>query len=237
MNNKTNDLDTVYQRIWEAIVAHKLLPGTRLKEEDLSETFGLSRGFVRKLLLQLSYHKLVNLVPNSGAFVAEPSPEEARDIFQARRLIEAELVRELASKCTVREKKLLQEHLEREHQAIEQGEQSLRIRLSGEFHLLIGKLANKPVLTSFLHEIIPRSSLIVALYQGTSTSTGTRKSKAHHSGLSCSEHNALLGAIAGHHVDKAVQLMIDHLNEIEAQLQLEPAAEEDVNLKRIFAEI
>lgn len=231
MNNKTNDLDTVYQRIWEAIVAHKLLPGTRLKEEELSETFGLSRGFVRKLLLQLSYHKLVNLVPNSGAFVAEPSPEEAREIFQARRLIEAELVRELASKCTAREKTLLQEHLEREHQAIEQGQQSLRIRLSGEFHLLIGKLANKPVLTSFLHEIIPRSSLIVALYQG----AGGRK--AHHSGLSCSEHNELLDAIADHQVERAVKLMVDHLDEIEAQLQLEPAVDEDVNLKHIFAEI
>ncbi|AEY00007.1 GntR family transcriptional regulator [Oceanimonas sp. GK1] len=232
MNNKNKDLDKVYQRIWEAIVAHKLLPGTRLKEEELCDTFGLSRGFVRKLLLQLSYHKLVNLVPNSGAFVAEPSPEEARDIFQARRLIEAELVRELASKCTLREKKLLQEHLEKEHQAAEQGDQSLRIRLSGEFHLLIGKLANKPVLTSFLHEIIPRSSLIVALYQN-----GSRKGHHHGTGPSCSEHNELLEAIAGHHIERAVTLMIDHLNEIEAQLQLEPPAEEDVNLKHIFAEL
>ncbi|WP_417605664.1 GntR family transcriptional regulator [Oceanimonas baumannii] len=230
MNHKNTELDKVYQRIWEAIVAHKLLPGTRLKEEELCETFELSRGFVRKLLLQLSYHKLVNLVPNSGAFVAEPSPEEARDIFQARRLIEAELVRELANKCTLREKKLLQEHLEKEHQAMAQEDQSLRIRLSGEFHLLIGKLANKPVLTSFLHEIIPRSSLIVALYQ-----RGARKAH-HHGGLSCSEHNDLLDAISGHHTEQAVQLMIDHLNEIEAQLQLEPPIEETLNLKSIFAE-
>lgn len=230
MNNKNTELDKVYQRIWEAIVAHKLLPGTRLKEEELSEAFGLSRGFVRKLLLQLSYHKLVNLVPNSGAFVAEPSPEEARDIFQARRLIEAELVRELASKCTMREKKLLQEHLEQEHKAMERGEQSLRIRLSGEFHLLIGKLANKPVLTSFLHEIIPRSSLIVALYQGAG------QGKTGHGGLSCSEHNALLDAIANHQVEQAVQLMIEHLNEIEAQLQLEPIMEQAADLKHIFAD-
>ncbi|MGO4998781.1 GntR family transcriptional regulator [Oceanisphaera sp. W20_SRM_FM3] len=228
MHNKNTELDKVYQRIWEAIVAHKLLPGTRLKEDELSETFGLSRGFVRKLLLQLSYHKLVNLVPNSGAFVAEPSPEEARDIFQARRLIEAELVRELASKCTAREKKLLQEHLEQEHKAMERGDQSLRIRLSGEFHLLIGKLANKPVLTSFLHEIIPRSSLIVALYQGAG------KGKSGHGGLSCSEHHALLEAIANHQIEQAAQLMIDHLNEIEAQLQLEPIVDKGVNLKHIF---
>ncbi|MCT7654372.1 FCD domain-containing protein [Oceanimonas sp. NS1] len=130
------------------------------------------------------------------------------------------------------EKKLLQEHLEKEHQAAEQGEQSLRIRLSGEFHLLIGKLANKPVLTSFLHEIIPRSSLIVALYQ-----SGARK--GHHHGIrpSCGDHNELLEAIAGHHTERAVQLMIDHLNDIEAQLQLEPPTEEDVNLKHIFADL
>lgn len=231
MSNKANDVDKVYQRIWEAIVAHKLLPGTRLKEEELSETFDLSRGFVRKLLLQLSYHKLVNLVPNSGAFVAEPSPEEAREIFQARRLIEAELVRELASKCTVQEKKLLQDHLEQEHNALEQGKKSLRIRLSGEFHLLIGQLANKPVLTSFLHEIIPRSSLIVALYQGAGHIHND------HSGLLCSEHEVLLEAIANHHVEHAVQLMIDHLNEIEAQLQLESSIDNEPHLKHIFTDI
>ena len=231
MSNKANDVDKVYQRIWEAIVAHKLLPGTRLKEEELSETFDLSRGFVRKLLLQLSYHKLVNLVPNSGAFVAEPSPEEAREIFQARRLIEAELVRELASKCTVQEKNLLQAHLEQEHKALEEGKQSLQIRLSGEFHLLIGQLANKPVLTSFLHEIIPRSSLIVALYQG----TGHIKNS--HSGLLCSEHNMLLEAIADHRVELAVQLMIEHLDAIESQLQLDSTRDNEPHLKHIFTDI
>ncbi|MBO1519631.1 GntR family transcriptional regulator [Oceanisphaera pacifica] len=231
MSSKANDVDKAYQRIWEAIVAHKLQPGIRLKEEELSETFDLSRGFVRKLLLQLSYHKLVNLVPNSGAFVAEPSPEEAREIFQARRLIEAELVRELATNSTAQEVKLLQAHLEQEHNALEQGKNSLQIRLSGEFHLLIGQLANKPVLTSFLHEIIPRSSLIVALYQG------SRHIHNSHSGMLCNEHNALLEAIESHQVEKAVQLMLDHLNEIEAQLQLNTQIDDEHHLKHIFTDI
>ncbi|GAA3541615.1 GntR family transcriptional regulator [Zobellella aerophila] len=229
---KTSDVDTVYQRVWEAIVAHKLLPGTRLKEEELCETFGISRGFVRKVLLQLSHHKLVNLVPNSGAFVAEPSPAEAREIFQARRLIEAELVRELAGKCTEQDKRLLEQHVAREHEAFEGGQLSLRIRLSGEFHLLIGQLANKPVLTSFLHEIISRSSLIVALYQGTSPRKGKQRIYS-----PCSEHTGLLEAIAARDVQTAVDLMREHLNEIEAQLQLEPPKEEALDLKAIFSEL
>jgi DNA-binding GntR family transcriptional regulator len=71
----------IYDRIWSAIAEHKLRPGTRLKEEQLSEIFGVSRARVRAALAALERDGLVTLVQNRGAFVAQPTIEEARDVL------------------------------------------------------------------------------------------------------------------------------------------------------------
>ncbi len=225
-----SNVDSIYTRIWESIVARKLQPGFRLKEEELCEVFGASRGNIRKVLQQLSFHNLVKIIPNSGAFVAEPSIKEAREVFQARRLIETELIRELAANFTPEKRRALEEMLKKEQEAHKEGNQYLRVRLSGEFHLLIGQLADKPVLTGFLHEIIPRSSLILSLYQRPSTQNG--RSAGH---VACAEHEELIDILESGDADRAVAFMIDHLNELENQLDLEPIEEEGMDLKSIFS--
>ena len=87
----------IYDRIWTAIAEHQLVPGTRLKEEELAEIFAASRAKVRQALQNLARDGLVTLVPNRGAVVSKPSIEEARDVFFARRTIEERLVERLCA--------------------------------------------------------------------------------------------------------------------------------------------
>ena len=90
----------IYNRIWLSIAERKLKPGTRLKEEQLAEIFSVSRARVRQALAALEHDGLVTLVPNRGAFVSQPSIEEARNIFFARRTIETQLVARLCEVVT-----------------------------------------------------------------------------------------------------------------------------------------
>ncbi|MFC6673643.1 FCD domain-containing protein [Marinobacterium aestuariivivens] len=124
----------------------------------------------------------------------------------------------------------LQRHVDDEHEAHHRGDNGTRIRLSGEFHLLIGALAGRPVLYQFLHEIISRSSLIVALYQRSHSANGRSAGDR-----ACCEHHGLIEAISAREVDRAVQLMEEHLEELESQLDLAPPQEETVDLKQVFA--
>ena len=222
--------DQVYERIWSAIMERKLQPGTRLKEEDLCEVFQTSRGGIRKVLLRLAHHNLVNLIPNSGAYVAKVTVKEAREVFQARRLIEAELARELALNFSVAKKCALEEHVELEEQAHGEGDLNRRIRLSGEFHLKVGELADKPVLTQFLREIVSRTSLIIAQYQ---------RASARHSEQTathpCCEHRGLIAAFEQHDAERAVALMIEHLNHLEEQLDLASGTNGAIDLQSIFS--
>jgi DNA-binding GntR family transcriptional regulator len=87
--------EAIAERIRAAILEHRLAPGAKLTEAQLCEVFAVKRGPIRQALAQLATDRLVDLEPNRGAFVAAPSPAEAREIFESRRLIEPGIVRRL----------------------------------------------------------------------------------------------------------------------------------------------
>lgn len=224
-SGRTIDDDDIRERIWNAIVDRSLLPGMRLKEEELNDIFHVGRSRIRKVLLQLHCERLIDLVPNSGAFVAQPTVKEAREVFAARRLIEGELVRKLTARMTEDDRDDLMAMTEAETLAHEEGRTSDEIRLSGQFHIRIAELADSPVLLGFLRELIPQTSLIIALYQ--SRQVG---------GCGAPDHNALVDAMANGEADCAAALMTEHLERIESELDLQQSEEQPVDLRRILGQ-
>ena len=74
------------------ILDHKLPPGTKLIEDRLATAFGVSRTRIRPVLVRLANEQIVTLTPNRGASVAQPTEQEAREVFEVRRIIERRLV-------------------------------------------------------------------------------------------------------------------------------------------------
>src|SRR6266566_686982 len=99
--------DEIYRRIYGAVLDHRLQPGTKLKEVALAEVFRANRNVIRKVLTRLAYNRLVAMRPNRGAVVASPSVEESRDLFAARRAVEAAIVDAVTRKITPPEAKVL----------------------------------------------------------------------------------------------------------------------------------
>src|SRR5690242_6313196 len=84
--------DEIVRRIHAAVIEQRLLPGTKLSEAALCEAFGAGRARVRRSLLVLANREIVELHANRGAFVAQPTAKQARDVFDARRAIEPRIV-------------------------------------------------------------------------------------------------------------------------------------------------
>ncbi len=80
--------EQVHQAIADALMAGDLPPETRLGEHQLATIFGVTRARVRAVLHRLVHEKRLVLIPNRGVFVPMPSPEEAREVYFARRLLE-----------------------------------------------------------------------------------------------------------------------------------------------------
>src|SRR5512132_506003 len=112
----------IFARIYDAVLDHRLQPGTKLKEVALADAFGVNRAVVRKVLARLSYNRLVALRPNRGAIVASPTIDESRDLFSARRVVEAAIVECAARNASRSDVKALRALAQQEHDAYGRGD-------------------------------------------------------------------------------------------------------------------
>ena len=213
----------VYLGLRDAILMHALSPGTKLPEDELGEVYSVSRTIVRSALQALAHDRLVKLEPNRGAFVARPSKREAREVFEARELIEPKVAGLAAAAAKPADVILLRRHLDEEHEAMHAGRDGEAVVLSGRFHVAIAKIAGQSILTDFVRSLCSRSSLIIALYWRRRDTIC--ESKAHH---------ALVDAIAKNNSKEATELMRNHLVDLLSGLDLSRRPPEPKRLAEIL---
>jgi DNA-binding GntR family transcriptional regulator len=204
--------------IASAIAARKLPPGTKLREEALSRLYHVSRTKIRAALLILSKDKLIQIVPDKGAFVSQPTEKESRDIFAARRIIEGALAREFVAKATAADYRRLEKHLDAERRSLE-GDHMVRSQLLGDFHVLLADVVGNEVLREMLNELVARGSLITMLYQSDRDAA-----------CSADEHAEFLAAARAGDADMAAQLMLAHLTHVEAALRFDGSTPHEKDL-------
>lgn len=207
----TNSTQRIVDSIVEAIVERRLMPGTKLAEAQIGSLFDVSRTVVRQALNQLSRDRLVTLEPARGAFVAQPGIDEARQVFEARQMIEASIVRELAARITPAQVAELRAHLKHEREAVSRTDVSGRTRLLADFHVVLARMLGNEVLAQLLADLLSRSSLISLMYQS-----------SHSAEASQAEHVAIVDALEKQDARAAARLMAQHLHSVEHNLRLDP---------------
>lgn len=215
--------EQIYHHVLEAIVEHRLAPGTRLPEDALAEVFEISRTGIRKVLQRLALERLVTLRPKRGAEVAQPSAQEAQDVLGARQLIEPALMADIAARASGQRLDSLRALCDQEHDAQQAGRHSEAIQLSARFHVQLCALAGNQVLTEQVAQLTTRSSLIVAVY-------GSRRSV----GCDCGQHVDLLALLEAGQGEQAREWMAEHLRRIRASLNVDEPVSETVDFHSIF---
>ncbi len=218
-SSTTGTADTVSNALSQAIHEHRLAPGTKLGEDDLSDIYGVSRTIVRTALQSLAHQHIVEIKRNRGAYVAKPSLAEAQEVFEARELLEPRTARSAAQKATANDVTLLQDHITQEHAAIDAGDRGRALYLSGKFHVAIARIAQQQTIADLINVLVARSSLIIALYWR--RESALCESQAHH---------ALIKAIGDNDGARAQELMQSHLVDLHSALNLKelPAVEQDL---------
>src|SRR4051794_8940927 len=80
--------DALVAALQEQVLDGTLPGGTALREADLRDTFGVSRHTVRTALQTLAHRGLVRLEPNRSASVPRLTPDDVRDLFRLRTVLE-----------------------------------------------------------------------------------------------------------------------------------------------------
>ena len=201
----------IVESITTAIVERRLMPGTKLAEQKIADIFKVSRTIVRQALNRLSRDKLVTLEPARGAHVAEPSVEEARQVFEVRHMLEAAVVKRLAASITAEQVAQLRAHLADEKTSVQRVDVSGRTRLLADFHEVLALMLGNRTLAEMLRELLSRCSLIALMYQS-----------SHSAEHSYEEHVAIVDALEKRDARAAARLMEDHLEHVENNLKLDP---------------
>lgn len=208
-NGATHE-DAIYERLLAAIFEHRLPPGLKLGEDRLARFFGVSRARIRGVLPRLAHEGVVRLEPNRGAFVAQPSVSEARDVFEARRILEPAIVRKLAQDHGRRVNVApLRQHVAAEARARANGDTRAVVRLSGEFHILLAEQAGNEMLAKTMRELASLTCLIIALYDKPAVPSCLGE-----------EHGQIVDALASGDGERAASLMLEHLEHVEHNLDL-----------------
>jgi DNA-binding GntR family transcriptional regulator len=201
----------IVDSITAAIVERRLMPGTKLVEQQLADIFSVSRTLVRQALMQLSRDRLVTLEPARGAFIARPGVDEAREVFEVRAMLEAAMVKQLCAQITNAQVAELRSHLKSEAQAVARTDVSGRTRLLADFHVLLARMLGNQVLAELIGDLLTRSSLIALMYQS-----------SHSAEHSQAEHVAIVDALDKRDARAAVRLLESHLGNVERNLRLNP---------------
>lgn len=199
----------IYDALKAAILQHNLVPGMKLPEDELCEVYSVSRTIVRTALQALAHDRLVQLEPNRGAFVAKPTKQEAREVFEARALIEPKVAAMAAEVARAADIKQLRRHLEEEHRALHSGRLGDAVQLSAQFHEAIASIAGQSILAEYVRGLCSRSALILLLY-----------SRRQDTFCESHAHRSLVDAIEANDPANAAELMTSHLVDLLSAVDL-----------------
>ena len=200
----------IYQEIFNAILSFRLRPGTRLTEENLSKIFNVGRTTIRSALLRLSQDHIIEIKPNKGAYIASPTVKQAKDILEARKLIEVAIVKDVIKYATDSDYELLRKIVISEQDNLDQEHIIEGLQLGGDFHLMLAKISQNSTLEHLITVLVPQTSLVIVLYE-----------KPDAPKCSHFEHFELIEIMQQGEVEKATEIMRHHIEGIEMRLKLD----------------
>ncbi|SHO65599.1 DNA-binding transcriptional regulator, GntR family [Pseudoxanthobacter soli DSM 19599] len=215
--------DRLCLNVKEAMSEGLLPPGTKLPEELLAEQWGVNRARVRTVLQRLAFEDLVDLKRNRGAFVASPGIKEARDVFEARRVIERVTTEIVTRTILTPQLRALRASMENRERTWLHGNRQQAIASISAFHTSLAALAHNESLASALKTLILRSALILGLY-------GTPQTFP----LASAHYDALLVLIERGESIAAAHAMERCLYALEHGLDLRVAQPREVDLARVI---
>ncbi|GJJ21427.1 GntR family transcriptional regulator [Mycolicibacterium mageritense] len=199
-----NRRDDVYLALRTAIIENALKPGTKLPEDSIASSFGVSRTIIREALARLRNEGLVDTSQGKSATVAAPGPEESVETFHVRRCLEKDVVATLTQCWQPDMAKQLRAHIALEEEASTKRNYPVSDRLGVEFHILLAQLTSNRLLHKYVSEVALRCALIIAVH-----------GHDHSQDTSIAEHHAIVDALQSGDVLQATELMDQHLHAVQ----------------------
>ena len=199
--NRLKLSEQIVIQLRDMIIQNQLAPGDRIRERDICKKLNVSRTPLREALQKLASEGLIDLVPNCGAVITQPTADEIVDMLQVLGALESfagERACETISQDEINEIKALQYEM---LAAFSRGDRLKYFKLNQRIHLAIVKAARSETLLSMharlnarLYRIRYQSNLRNELW-----------------GSAVEEHNEIMTALEKRDAEKTSKLLRQHL--------------------------
>lgn len=194
--------EEVYRKLRQAILDDAYPPGTKLVESELAAHLSISRTPIREALHKLELEGLVERGPGaSGLRVAGLTPEEVREIYGIRAVLEGYAARLAADRAAPADVRRLEALLEASEAAIAAHDRPRLLQLNTEFHDAINALSGSRRLTALLLGLREQ----IVKYRRATLEIGGQGA------IALAEHRAIVEALAAGDGERAERLVLAHV--------------------------
>ncbi len=212
---KKTVVDIIVDQIKELVVKGELKPGNKLpSERKLAEMFDVSRPAIREALKVLISLGIVDR-RNEGSYISnnmlksiqDPllfnlliEESDFRELFEARKIIELEIVKLAIENITSKGLKKLEDNINNTEDNLDKPKKFTELDI--KFHISMAEAAGNSVLLIFLHTIrsLLKQSIVKLLGQGNMME------------IALEYHRKIFEAIKTGDEEKAKEYLLSHLN-------------------------
>lgn len=190
---------SVRETLRRAILSGVLPGGTRLVQADIAAQLKVSTTPVREALRDLAAEGLIQFDPHRGAIVHELNLSELVEVYEIRKVLESLAIRKATQRITAEQlaaATALQDKMDIERDS------GAWVQYNWQFHAILERAANSPRLASMV-KIVQDAA---AIYVGHSLKIEPQRLESGNR-----EHREILEAMRRRDADKAVALLVQHL--------------------------
>lgn len=206
----TTRSNSVYQELHRDIVSMKLSPGTAISENAISEKMGVSRTPVREAVLRLTKERLVEVVPQSGTFVARIQLSSLIEAFVVRRALEAVTVNAAAVHATPAQVADFRAMIQQQRDIAATDDTEAFHHVDEQFHAAFASVGNYPGIWDLIRQV----KVQIDRYRRLTLPQSGRKE------LIIQEHEAIVDALAAGNPQLAVECMELHLDHLQLDISI-----------------
>lgn len=194
---KQSPVQLVYDDIRNKIIRRQMFPGNRIIEEDLAQELGTSRTSIRSALQQLRQDGFVEIIPNRGSFVVQPTLEDIIALYDVRLTLESGAIKAAVENATDDTIRYLEHNLRQQLELDKNFSISAYSALNRDFHWQIAKASRNPYYERFLAEVYNKVEVYMLFYD-----------KSIDNSYSYSSHKEMLTAICERDLNRAEAAVI-----------------------------
>lgn len=189
-------------RLYDDIVVGAFSFGAKLGEEQLVERYDTKRHILRDTFSQLEELGLVKRIPNRGVFVREPHPDEVRELFEIRELLELQAAKRMtlpAPRDVIKEMRAVQEL---HGTAVREGRFREVLQHNAAFHDIQYSACGNAVLAAAIADYAARTHIITSMKFATPALMEDV----------VDQHMTIIKAMAGNSIDALVDAIRSHFD-------------------------